>query len=228
MLKEFIAYQLIGIVALVLTSKEKKLLGQLPINVMALLVAFWPAVIALGLPGILRNIRDWTIGLAFAARQVVYDFLVKRGWVSLVVLALAVAPLAAQTHDSEHSRGPIVKNPTLMIFADTAGIARVQKDIYVTWVVARATPTALPSSGVLVAFDCKAHRVMRLAHVVYHMTADSSGVSGEIKEDFGQWDEVSIPKLFDLVCSVGSTRKTEPTYQIAPPTVDPKHLYPIS
>lgn len=226
MFKQFIIYQLVGVLALVLTSKEKKLLGTLPISVMALLIAFWPAVILLGTPGILSNLRDFVLAVAIIVKTKVYEFLVKRGWVSLLLLALAVTPLMAQ--DSERAGPPIVKNPTLMIFADTAGVARVADNIYVTWIIARATPTSLPSSGVLVAFHCTAHRVKRLAHVVYHLTTDSTGVVGNFESDNLPWVAPSIPHLFDLVCSVGATRETNPVYRPEAPTVDPKHLYPIS
>lgn len=97
-------------------------------------------------------------------------------------------------------------NPPLLIFVDTAGVVAWPdgNDVYATWIFAKATPTSLPSSGILVAFDCGKHLVKRLAHVVYHLSpGDSTSVTGQIVEDNGGWVDVSIPRLFKLVCDLG-------------------------
>lgn len=101
------------------------------------------------------------------------------------------------------------------VAVDTAGVSEYPpgSGIYITWVYALATPTSWPSSGILVAFDCRGKRVKRLAHVVYQMNADSTGVEGPVVEDYGEWQSISIPKLFDLVCSVGPSH--------APSVVEP-------
>lgn len=102
-----------------------------------------------------------------------------------------------------HAQAPSTGAPKFLIFADTAGVSRVAPDTYITWVFAKATPTSLPSSGVLVAFDCASKRVKRIAHVVYHLAADSVSVEGAIVEDTTGWVPVSNPRLFNVVCEVG-------------------------
>lgn len=119
--------------------------------------------------------------------------------------------------------------PKLYVFADTAGISGVGDSVYLTWVFAKATPNGLPSSGILVGFDCKNHLVQRYAHVVYHLTPDSTGVTGSIVEDVSGWVPVSVPKLFDMVCEIGPKHGTSsgPTPQVITPKVaKPKSLYP--
>lgn len=112
--------------------------------------------------------------------------------------------------------------PTLQIFVDTAGVSRVGDDVYVTWVFAKATPTALPSSGILVTFDCGRHMVRRLAHVVYHLAPDdSTKVAGAIEDDNGPWSTVSIPALFDLVCDVGRAHGEGDAFTAPPRPPDP-------
>jgi hypothetical protein len=109
-----------------------------------------------------------------------------------------------------------------LIAVDTIGVTAVAPDVYTTWIYALTSPTSYPSSGILVAFDCAGQRVKRLAHVVYHAKADGSpGVEGPIEEDLGaEWQEISIPRLFTLVCRIGSTRPyegvPEPTTPQAP------------
>jgi hypothetical protein len=98
------------------------------------------------------------------------------------------------------------EQPKFGIYVDTAGVSAVAPDIYVTWIFAKASPKAFPSSGILVAFDCENHLVQRLAHVVYRLTPDGRSVTGEVVEDQGGWVSVSIPELFNLVCAIGATR----------------------
>jgi hypothetical protein len=101
------------------------------------------------------------------------------------------------------------------IAIDTAGVMETGENIYTTWVFALATPTSWPSSGILVAFDCKNRLVKRLAHVVYSMKADGDGVEGPIVEDQGEWQQIAIPEMFELVCRIGPTHGpsvVEPTY----------------
>jgi hypothetical protein len=116
-------------------------------------------------------LRTLTVGLAFVA-------------------GLLVSPLGAQEPEQ----------PKLGIYVDTAGVSAVAPDVYVTWVFAKASPTSWPSSGVLVAFDCESHQVMRVAHVVFKARTDGEpGVTGDIVEDQGGWVSVSIPEMFNLV-----------------------------
>jgi hypothetical protein len=117
-------------------------------------------------------------------------------YIFALLLGLLAGPLAAQA--------PATKQ-RFEIAVDTAGISEVAPNVYTTWVFARATPTSWPSSGILVAFDCQNRKVKRLAHVVYSLKPDSSGVEGPIYEDEGEWMDVSIPRLYDVVCSIGPT-----------------------
>lgn len=94
-------------------------------------------------------------------------------------------------------------HPTFLTFVDTAGVAPIGPDIYVTWIFAMTSPTSFPSSGILVAFDCQARKVARLKHVVYRWNADSTGVEGPIVDDPGTWVDVKVPETFDLVCRLG-------------------------
>jgi hypothetical protein len=120
-----------------------------------------------------------------------------------------------------HGQAKAVQPPTpkLMIFVDTAGVSRAGDDVYVTWVFAKAGPNTPPSSGILVAFDCGRHMVRRLAHVVYHLTPDSTAVTGNVAPDDGPWVTVSIPKLFDMVCEIG---RALPKDDPPPPPTDPR------
>jgi hypothetical protein len=110
--------------------------------------------------------------------------------------------------------------PQLQIFVDTAGVstfAAMEEDsaghkvvtehpgVYMTWVFAKATATSLPSSGVLVAFDCRGRKVKRLAHVVYRLSADRQNVEGAIEVDDREWQEPTIPRMMDMVCRIGPT-----------------------
>lgn len=103
------------------------------------------------------------------------------------------------------SQAPAHTDPSLQIAVDTAGIALAGPDVYITWVYAVAGPKSWPSSGILVAFDCRERKVKRLAHVMYKMKSDSSGVEGPIIEDNLPWVDVTIPALYDLVCKIGPT-----------------------
>lgn len=116
-------------------------------------------------------------------------------WLSLITIAHAQKEPVADPN-----------NPVLYIFADTAGVAHVYDDVYVTWIQARSSATSLPSSGVLVAFDCSAKMVMRLAQVKYVLTADSLGVTGSVEEVSLPWMNVTNPRLYNLVCAIGATR----------------------
>jgi len=75
-------------------------------------------------------------------------------WASFAALARAQDPATKQS---------------FLVYVDTAGIAPVgPPGIYITWVFAKESPNALPSSGVLVAWDCltRPRMVKRLAQVV--------------------------------------------------------------
>jgi hypothetical protein len=106
-----------------------------------------------------------------------------------------------------HAQAPTFtpQNQQFFIFADTAGVTPMPglPNVYVTWVYARATPTSWPSSGVLVAWDCQAHKVKRLAQVKYQMRSDSTGVFGNIEEVIRDWQDVSDERLAMMVCHVG-------------------------
>lgn len=141
-------------------------------------------------------------------------------------LFLAAAPARAQ--NTAPTSGPV-----FYAFVDTLGVAPVAPDTYVTWIFSASVPypTPMVSSAILVAFDCKAHKVARLSHIVYALRPDSLGVQGAILTDPGTWVDVSVPATFDLVCSIGATRpyKEEPDVKVfEAPEPDPKSLYPIS
>jgi hypothetical protein len=103
--------------------------------------------------------------------------------------------------------------PTFLTFVDTTNIAVVAPETYVTWIFALHTPTSYPSSGIMVAFDCRARKVRRLYHIVYELRGDSLGVTGPIVEDALPWVPVSVPATYNLVCEVGSHRPYEPPPQ---------------
>jgi hypothetical protein len=152
----------------------------------------------------------------------------------LLLLSLA-SPAEAQ--------GPAVAtpapaaHPAFFVFADTAGISTfvtledsagakvptAHPGIYITWVQARATATSLPSSAVLVAWDCARHQVKRLAQIVYQLRPDSLGVQGSPSEVDRDWQAPTNPGLFDLVCRVGPTHSPA----VVAPTV-PKPPVPAS
>jgi len=98
------------------------------------------------------------------------------------------------------------QNPKFTIYVDTAGVAPLPTvGQYITWIYAKTSDDAPPSSGVLVAFDCKAHEVMRVAHVVFHLAKDGKSVEGEIVEEAApEWVPVTNPAVFDKVCEVGA------------------------
>lgn len=105
---------------------------------------------------------------------------------------------------AQDSTADPASKPQLGIFADTAGVAAIGTGVYVTWVFAKATPEGLPSSGVLVAFDCGKRLVKRLAQVKYRLRADSAGVEGDVQEVQREWQEPVVPRLFDLICMTGA------------------------
>lgn len=129
MLRDFIAYQLVGILLLILTSKDKKLMGQLPINVLGALLVFWPAVMVIGMQNLLYKAVDFVAALAAIAKDKVYQLLVKRGWITLLVLALAVAPAAAQLPTG----GMLIPRDSI-VNVDTMIVAQYDPPaIYSTW-----------------------------------------------------------------------------------------------
>lgn len=113
---------------------------------------------------------------------------------ALLVALLALVPATVHAQAAA---------PTFYVFADTAGAAPVGDSVYLTWVFAKTSPTSLPSSGVLVNFDCRHDKVQRTAHVVYHPTGDSSTATGDVVADTTGWVPVSNRRLFDLICQVG-------------------------
>lgn len=116
----------------------------------------------------------------------------KRLILTVAALLLLVTGLSAQ-------------QPTkFLIFADTAGISPTGfPGTYMTWVFAKATPKAWPSSAVLVVWDCTKHQVKRVAQVKYEMKPDSSGVTGLIEEIDRPWQPVTDERLATLVCAIG-------------------------
>lgn len=113
-----------------------------------------------------------------------------------------------------HSQAP---QHSYYIFADTAGVSAIGDSVYITWIFARTSPTSLPSSAVLVGFDCKAGLVQRYAHVVYQLTKDSSGVAGPVVEDVTGWVPMTNPQLFNLVCTIGPTHGAPPKAEVEKP-----------
>jgi hypothetical protein len=113
-------------------------------------------------------------------------------WLSLIGIARAQTPAEKQT---------------FLVYVDTAGVSSVGVGLYVTWVFAKASPNAYPSAGVLVAWDClrRPRMVKRLAQVVYRMTPDSAGVTGNIEEVDRPWQAVTDERMANLVCEIGPT-----------------------
>jgi hypothetical protein len=114
------------------------------------------------------------------------------------------------------------------IAVDTAGISRVAPHTYVTWVFAKATPTAFPSSGIIVAWDCKARKVKRLAQVKYHLSSDSTTVTGDIEEVNQPWVPVSDERMYTLVCAIGATRPNSVIEPVIPKSSPPRLRQPTS
>ncbi len=132
-------------------------------------------------------------------------------FVFALLVGLVAAPLAAQAPT----------NQKFEIAVDTAGIMDAGvPGVYMTWVFARESPKHHPVSGILVAFDCKERKVKRLAHIVYSLRPDG-GIAGPVVEDEGEWQNVSIPSLFDLVCSIGPTHGPSVVQPTRPKVVDP-------
>jgi hypothetical protein len=99
------------------------------------------------------------------------------------------------------------------IAVDTAGISPVAPNVYVTWIFAQESPKHHPVSGIIVAFDCTNRKVKRLAQVKYELQKDGS-IGGAIQEVDRPWQDVTWPRMFELVCTVGATRPfsvVEPT-----------------
>lgn len=197
---EFFQYLVIGIVALLVFSPRRRDLINMPLNVLLMILAIWPAVVILNVAKLAFTAKDWVAAAAAVAWDYGKTVLQRRGWISLVALALVTAPAAAQQPTADPS------NPPLHIFADTAGVAHVYDEVYVTWIQARAAENSWPSAAVLVAFDCEAKKVKRLAQVKYELLSDSSGVKGPIQEVSLPWMDPTNPRLFNLVCAIGQTR----------------------
>lgn len=120
-------------------------------------------------------------------------------WLSLIGIARA--------------QEPVTEKQQFLVYVDTAGIVPVPNapNVYITWVFAKATPLAYPSSGILVAWDCSAPRmVKRLAQVIYSMNADSTGVVGSPEEVDRPWQTVTDEFMADLVCGIGPTHTPRP------------------
>lgn len=126
-----------------------------------------------------------------------------------IVIAIIVALLFWSAFFTLAAAQEPAPKQTWYVFVDTAGVVPVPgaPDVYVTWVFAKATPTSYPSSGILVAWDCKAPRmVKRLAQVVYQMNRDSTGVVGTPVEVDRPWQLVTDERMANLVCEIGATR----------------------
>jgi hypothetical protein len=125
--------------------------------------------------------------------------------VRLVVLVATILTAMLLVVTMGNAQEPAQQQPQFLVYADTAGISPVegQPNVYVTWVFAKATPTSYPSSGVLVAWDCKVGMVKRLAQVVYQMHPDSLGVFGVPEEVDMPWVPITDPRLAQLVCRIG-------------------------
>lgn len=149
-----------------------------------------------------------------ARLQVVRRRAIRARWVFGALLLLSFI-WAASLRAQAPAASP--KNPPLLVFVDTAGVAPIADDVFVVWTFAKATPSSWPSSGVLVAFDCGRKMVRRLAHVVYRLRPDSLGVEGDILEDQLPWQTISIPKMFDLVCAVGRQHVAEGMHPVEEP-----------
>lgn len=138
-----------------------------------------------------------------------------------IFYSLAVILFAATAQAQEAP-----KDQKFMIVLDTAGVAATGPDIYTTWVYAVTSPTSYPSSAILVAFDCTHQKVMRLAHVVYRWNATKTGIEGPVIEETNPaWVDISIPKMFEKVCSIGRTKASfneAPTKPAQPKFVDPR------
>ena len=137
-------------------------------------------------------------------------------WLSLIGIARA--------QDSAPGVQDLV-TPPLQVFVDSAGISRVEPGIYITWVYAKATATSLPSSGVLVMWNCDTmpRQVKRIAQVVFSLTPDSTNVVGMIEEVDRPWQDVTNERMADMVCRVGPEHDgtaTHPWYAPGKPRSD--------
>ena len=157
-------------------------------------------------------------------------------WLPLTLALLAWATIG-------HAQAP--NAPTFYAFADTAGISQfvtledsagvkvptAHPGVYITWIQARTSPTSLPSSAVLVAWDCEKHLVKRLAQIKYQLRPDSIGVQGSPEEVDRDWQAPTNPRLFDDVCRIGPTHQpavTRPTHPAEVPAMKPPSPYRLS
>jgi hypothetical protein len=111
-----------------------------------------------------------------------------------------------------------------LVVVDTAGIAPVAPYVYTTWVYALSSPTSLPSSGILVEWDCSRVKVRRVAQVKYQWNADSTGVEGPIEQVDRPWQEVSDQRMYNLVCAIGPIHEKLWSDEDAPPSFDDPRL----
>lgn len=126
-------------------------------------------------------------------------------------ILLFLSGLLAGALFAQEKTGPS-QDPKFQVYVDTAGVSPVAdstgnpvEGVFLTWVYAKTSDNAPPSAGVLVAFDCKEHKVMRIAHVVFRLAADKHSVEGAIvEEEQPEWVPVSNPRTFNLVCEVGA------------------------
>jgi hypothetical protein len=135
-------------------------------------------------------------------------------------LTIAIAFFLGAFFNTATAQAPVA-DQKFHIAVDTAGITEAAPDVYMTWVYSLSSPTSFPSSAILVAFDCRDRKVARMAEVKYGWNADSSGVVGKVVEKpMLQWVDVSIPRLFDLVCAIGPTHPSGVSEPTPPPTWD--------
>lgn len=124
----------------------------------------------------------------------------------IFVLLFLSGFIAGELFGQEKTNTP-PQDTRFMIYVDTAGVAPVPNTTgqFITWIYAKTSDDAPPSAGVLVVFDCKAHQVMRVAHVVFHLAGDKRSVEGQIEDETNPtWVPVSNPEVFNKVCEVGA------------------------
>ena len=124
----------------------------------------------------------------------------------IFVLLFLSGFLAGELFGQEKTNTP-PQDTRFGIYVDTAGVAPVPDKAgqYITWIYAKTSDNAPPSAGILVAFDCQQHQVMRVAHIVFALMPDKKSVRGDIVEEVNpQWVPVSNPEVFSLVCEAGA------------------------
>lgn len=93
---------------------------------------------------------------------------------------------------------------TYVTVEDSAGVPIVVRhaDQYITHVSAAASPTAFPSSVIVVVWDCANRKVKRLSQTKYVLNADST-IVGQSEAVDRPWQDVVDERLYNLVCSIG-------------------------